>query len=127
MDSVRIHECSRNLRGWKVIHRFHNDVLNCAPFIGASVDLVGRRGSNSFQLFVSTAPVIRDNHIDDLFFFINRVEESPRTDSVTPCRWLPILKSFDVQSEVRLIAKLWINVFEKFGLNPLKTGSCNLL
>jgi hypothetical protein len=40
--------------------------------------------------------VIGYSHVDDLFFFIDFVEEAPGTDSVTPGRWIPIAKALDV-------------------------------
>ena len=67
------------------------------------------------------------NQKDNLFVFIVFIEESPGTDSVSPCFGVKLLQFLDIGPEMGMLTQLGINELFKLMLDSALTGHGNPL
>lgn len=59
-------------------------------------------------------PVMGGDHVDDLFLFVNLIEELPISHAITPSIRGEVFEFFDVGSKMRLFSELRVDVAQQF-------------
>jgi hypothetical protein len=88
-------------------------------FNSCSVCKLAKKGS----LSIGSAPMRGGNHEDNLLVFVDFIKKPPGSDSIPPGFGMKIFEFFDIGSEMRLPAKLGVDVLAKLMDNFSLSGS----